>query len=93
MSEVSRFNSYGRAEFSADGSLVDYWEHKCLVDKKDSQIKDLEKQLAEAKEEIRKAFDWALDITDEDFNSRDEVGNNNNKVKQILWEEYKEKVK
>ena len=57
------------------------------------EVEALEKQLAEAREATRKAFDWALDITDEDFNSRDEVGNNYNKVKQILWEEYKEKVK
>ena len=54
------------------------------------EINDLQRQLAEAREATRKAFDWALDITDEDFNSRDEVGNNN-KIKQVLWEEYKEK--
>ena len=60
-------------------------QHSCIT--------HLQHQLAEAREATRKAFDWALDITDEDFNSRDEVGNNYNKVKQILWEEYKEKVK
>ena len=65
---------------------------KYHIDCEHSCVGHLQRQLAEAREATRKAFDWALDITDEDFNSRDEVGNNN-KVKQILWEEYKEKVK
>lgn len=66
MSEISRFNSYGRAEFSADGSLVDYWEHKCLVDKKDLQIKDLESQLAEANKYLIQASDadWTEELND-----------------------------
>ncbi len=55
-----------------------------------SELNKLERQLAEAREDIRKAFDWALNITDDDFNSRDYAEDDTNKIKNILWEEYKE---
>ena len=57
------------------------------------ELRRLERQLAEAREGTRKAFYWALNITDEDFNSRDEGGNSYNKVKQILYDEYQNELK
>ena len=55
-----------------------------------SEYENLKRQLAEAREDARKAFDWALNITDDDFNSRDYAEDDTNKIKNILWEEYKE---
>ena len=57
------------------------------------KIQDLERQLAEARELEKKAFWSALNITDEDFNSRDTGGNCFDEVKQIFWDEYQEQLK
>lgn len=51
------------------------------------------KQLAEAREAEKKAFFSALDITDDDFNSRHTSQYSFNEVKQIFWDEYQEQLK
>ena len=54
---------------------------------------ELRRQLAEARELEKKAFWSALDITDDDFNSRDTWSNSFNEVKQIFWDEYQDQLK
>ena len=57
------------------------------------EIQGLRSQLEDARELEKKAFWSALDITDDDFNSRDTWSNSFNEVKQIFWDEYQEQLK
>ena len=56
MSKITRFDVYGRAEYSDKGSLVLYDHHKEVVE-------DLERQLEEAREENEKLYSENLAIT------------------------------
>ncbi len=39
--EIPRFDVYGQAEHSVDGTLVDYDDHKAIVAEKDKEIERL----------------------------------------------------
>jgi len=74
--------------------LCGYCYNECTDECCDKRRIDvLERQMAIAREAEKKAFFSALDITDDDFNSRDTWSNSFNEVKQIFWNEYQEQLK
>jgi len=74
--------------------LCGYCYNECTDECCDKRRVDvLERQLEDARELEKKAFWSALNITDEDFNSRDTGGNCFDEVKQIFWDEYQEQLK